>query len=133
MFCRLTILCLLDRTADTTEVTDGCEYFFLRAACWPALIRVCLIIFADDLMPGIVMTFFNCISMVKCYGDSINDKLEGLQNEAVIYFHVSLPLSPVPQDKTHGFHNSVIYFCENNMSKAVHHFRMWYFVIINYH
>jgi len=49
----------------------------------------CLIILADDLMPCIVMTLFNCISMVKCYDDSINDKLEGLQNEAVIYFHMS--------------------------------------------
>jgi len=35
------------------------------------------------------MTLFNCISTVICYGDSINDKLEGLQNEAVFYFHMS--------------------------------------------
>ena len=46
-------------------------------------------ILADDLMSGIVMTLFNCISMVKYFDDSIDDKLEGLQNEAVIYFHMS--------------------------------------------
>jgi hypothetical protein len=104
---------------------------FLRAARWPALIRGCLIIFADDLMPGVAMTLFNCTSMVKCEGDWINDKLEEMQNEAVIYFHVSLPLTPAPPDKCHGVHNSIIYFRKNDMSEAVHHFRMWYFVNTN--
>jgi hypothetical protein len=64
-----------------------------HAIMWCMIIRAHLIIFADDLILGIVTTLFNFIRTVKCYGDHIMTDQKGCRRKRSSSIIICQPIS----------------------------------------